>query len=283
MPSPNASCDGISLPEKGSIETLNNCFSSDTKKVTGEKVHCSIPTKDISCSVTKNVDIDAYTRNLVRMQIRTKIYTQPAVPNTRMTHKKCAEDFGIDVTSQLKKSSKTLKINKKYFAEKNMKIDDIDIDVLEQPIRSSTPTPSIGSSTILAGNIDVSLNDVEETLDDDEITDLEKDDLFRLYIVASKRNSLRRKEHVVPDPSATTTGSLSKTTYCSDWMKKNDGVSTNNIDAPPSLYEPSVTLSDTLLNLTSISCNASPAVPKTGKDLNAATASLNKHKDTVFM
>ena len=71
--------------------------------------------------------------------------------------------------------------------------------------------------------------------------------------------------------------------YCNDWIERNEGVSANSMDAPPSLYEPSVALSDSLMNITSISQNACPNDPKKGNKKNSATASLNKYENTSFM
>ena len=48
---------------------------------------------------------------------------------------------------------------------------------------------------------------------------------------------------------------LRKKKYCSEWMKKEEGISHTNSDMPPSLYEPSVDLSQSLLDVTSMSRN----------------------------
>ena len=164
-----------------------------------------------------------------------------------------------------------------------------DIDGMElRPIRSSTPTPSIGTSTILAGNIDVSLDghDLDTSLEqmttaDDNFEDLENDELFKPYMEAALRRS-NMKATARKNRDTPILGS-SKNNYCSDWIEKNEGVCTNNLDAPPSLYEPSVALSDSLLNVTSVSRNVTPQAETKGKTLPKATTSLEKYKNTVFM
>lgn len=65
--------------------------------------HCSLPVSDVHCYVTNNTEIDSYTKNIVRYQINNKMVKRitPA-PNTKLTPKKCAEDFGIEVTQAIK-------------------------------------------------------------------------------------------------------------------------------------------------------------------------------------
>ena len=110
------------------------------------------------------------------------------------------EQFGINSTDTQNKSSKSFKLNVKYFAQKQKTVEEIDVDSLRQPMRSSTPTPSTDGSTILAGNLDVTLDDlatgIEETddlLGEDLLgeasclADIENDNLFKPYIAKIKR------------------------------------------------------------------------------------------------
>ena len=180
-----------------------------------------------------------------------------------------------------------MKLNVKHFIEKKKTtVDDIDLEFLQRPMKCSTPTPSVDNSTILAGHLDISITDIASTMDDKEeigladMPDLDNDDdIFTPYISAIKRKSSTTKP--VPKLSEVETSS-DKNTYCSDWIVKNDGVSTNNADAPPSLYDPSVALSDSLMNITSVSRNI-PKSPQKGKKNTLATTSLKKYANTVFM
>ena len=77
-------------------------------------------------------------------------------------------------------------------------------------------------------------------------------------------------------------------TYCKDWMQKEEGVSTTNSDDPPSLYAPSVALSDSLLNETSVSCNhalVTVSVPKITKmsQKGRGIQITKDYSNTVFM
>ena len=78
-----------------------------------------------------------------------------------------------------------------------------------------------------------------------------------------------------------------KENYCSDWITKNSGVSTTNNHSPPSLYEPSVALSNSLLNVTSVSRNASPENvqnrTKNSTPTGRGIIDSKKYENTVFM
>ena len=57
-----------------------------------------------------------------------------------------------------------------------MKIDDIDIEAINTPMRCLTPTPSTSGSTILAGHLDFSLGEMETTLNNNLPTESEDHD-----------------------------------------------------------------------------------------------------------
>ena len=144
----------------GGINTTDSC--SATNKVQGVKLRCYMPEKDVKCYVTKNTEIDGFTKHIVRYQVSKKIYTTPKV-NTRMAPQKKAEkaekekteedkqkkEADVENTDSTRYSNPGLKCNKIVF-KKN--IDNIDVDLLLSPIRASTPTPSHHDSTILAGH-----------------------------------------------------------------------------------------------------------------------------------
>ena len=68
-------------------------------------------------------------------------------------------------------------------------------------------------------------------------------------------------------------------------MAKEYGVPTDNCDVPPSLYAPSVALSDSLLDVTSVSHNVSP-FPHTQtkrESLGRGISTYNKYQNTAFV
>ena len=60
--------ENVQLPKKGSTENTNLFAVKQFDK-------CSVPNRDIFCSVTKNTDIDLYTKQQVKQQISRKIYS----------------------------------------------------------------------------------------------------------------------------------------------------------------------------------------------------------------
>ena len=127
-----------------------------------KKLRCLVPEEDIQCFRTNNSNMDSGSKKLIYYQIQKKIYTKPESNGDNFKRKnptKCPEKFGNAVTKSYTDREKVLqkpdhfKFNKKHFRTKQMKIGDIDPDVLKTPIRCSTPTPSM-DSTILAGHLD---------------------------------------------------------------------------------------------------------------------------------
>ena len=121
-------------------------------------------------------------------------------------------------------------------------------------MHASTPTPSLPESTILAGHLDLSMIDEIDTTQHSIAEDIDKnedsasDDFLDQYL--RKIPTQGAKVHSTPKPQEDKT---TKQNYCNDRMKRNSGVSITNSDQPPSLNEPGVALSDSLLDLTSVS------------------------------
>ena len=194
-----------------------------------------------------------------------------------MTPKKCAESFGIGVTNAIKNSA-GVKFNMSHFKSKKLEIDEIDVDSLQNPIRSSTPTPSIDSSTIIASHLDYS-GIGDDLVCDDEPTDKQedhdKDEILQSYIDAA--NKKVRSTPVMKQASQESDN------YIKDWMKKEDGVCEDNTDVAPSLYALSVTLSDSLLDVTSVSRNIPKPIPKTYQKQGRALNTSRDYSNTKFM
>ena len=219
-----------------------------------------MPINDVRCYIANtSTDLDSYSKKLVAYQIGQKIYVQPEKKVTMHVTPKKSSDAVLNEDSthpsMLKRSKlakeKVIKVNIKHIREKTLTVDDVDLEYLQKPIRSSTPTPNISSSTILAGHLDVSIletfeathehTEAEDTDDDDS------DDFLQQYMTKKK-----------PSPSPVTCLQkkdphiAASNTYCKDWMDKQQGVSSTNSDVPPSLYAPSVAISETLMDVTSV-------------------------------
>ena len=250
------------------------------------RVHCSVPSQDVLCFTTNNnTDIDSYTKHLVCEQIKEKILSQQSTRiNMRVTPTKSCGDKSV--VNQNGKVGNVFKVERKKFKNKHMTIADINFEALQTPICCSTPTPSISGSTIVAGHFNVSIiDDIGDELpnyDDIEENDNGKtdcDEILDEYLSKmNKKSTPWLGENVMAGH---------KENYCSDWITKNSGVSTNNTDAPPLLYEPSVVLSDSLLNVTSVSRNASPEKVQKGTKNSTPTGrgiiDSKKYENTVFM
>ena len=254
---------------KGSIQGFTPNSAANTL-TTHTMDKCSVPSKDVQCYISTNVnDTDSYTKHFVKSQISKKIYAWPEKHlNMHVTPNKCAEDFGMKTNF----TSIGVKINKKHFKEKIMDIDDIDVESLARPMRSSTPTLSISGSTILAGHLDWSLDELDDdnsTLNkvetgSDDNTDSD-DEMFQQYLQRPRQRSAHSNKQQTPEKKNPETQISTNDKYRNDWIKKEEGVSTNNCDAPPSLYVPSVALSDSLMDITSVSRNVTPVINKDHK------------------
>ena len=207
-----------------------------------------------------------------------------------MTPKKCAGDFGIQVTKAIKESGYPLKVNVQYFKKKKKTVDDIDVNYLQQPIRSSTPTPSeTDCSTIMAGHLDYTIDEeyersVQPSTDINE-TENESQDSLECYLLdlnakSTSRGVEKKKKHTFEDKTQSKSNG-----YCQDWMQKEQGVSTTNSDAPPSIYEPSLILSKSLLDVTSISRNEPTNTAKSdpSKNTGRPVNNYDSYSNTVFM
>ena len=178
----------------------------------------------------------------------------------RVTPNKCVEDSAAEEVHCPQEHEKVVKINIKHFKEKRMRVDDIDVNSLPRPIRSSTPTPLTDTLTIMAGNLDILLEDehMESTLDEYAMVEpnlpisdeLDSDESLKKYITVHKT-----KPKTPASASGQFESNASKEEYCKGWVQQQQGVSTNNGDAPPSLYASSINLADSLMDITSVSRN----------------------------
>ena len=174
-----------------------------------------------------------------------------------------------------------MKFNLDHFSTKNMTIGDIDLHTPQQLIRCSTPTHSHDGSTILAGNLDWSDDATEDFEDENEVHNNDIGEILQPYVDNLKRKALPVRSKL-KEPNYTS----SKNTYCSNWMKTQDGVSTENTDIPPSIYDSSVDFSNSLLDITSISHNLPQQAPKKSsseKICRGINKICMKHENTKFM
>ena len=289
----NKLCCGDSL----GVTNRSNTKPSAFKKVFSidKKVICSEPTKDVHCYITNNTEVDYATKKLVHQQLSKKIYTRP--DNARLMPKRNAEPTAMEKFQPMKTSG--IKVEKEHFIKKKMKIDDIDIEYLARPVRSSTPTPINDGSTIMAGHLDFTIDadDLDSTVceqvPDENESHNDSDDIFQPYLKKIRKKTVNSttKDKCTDESYAdnhhqrpVTTEMSKKLTLCSAWMAKEDGVSTNNTDEPPSIYEPSLALSDSLLDVTSVSRNP----PQTKnilkkKDTVGRGINFESYKNTSFM
>ena len=274
------------IKKKKNIEKTKHDVPINRKSVVSYKQeHVSVPITDIHCFINTNntTVIDSYTKQVVKYQIGKKMYAQPQKRvQMWVTAKKTADFSSFDVTTN---HGKMFKVHKKHFKEKNMMVDDINFKYLQWPIRASTPTHSVCDSTILAGHLDTAIIDglEEDAMNKTaaDTNDNSDDEMLNKYI-----NTFTSRPAVKVDMAAHKLPE-NKEKYCTDWMKKCDGVSTTNSDVAPSLYAPSVAMSDSLMNVTSVSRNVSPVAVslntkpnlfEKGRGIN----NLNTFKGMVF-
>ena len=130
---------------------------------------------------------------------------------------------------------KPLKLNTEHFKEKKIMVDEIDVDSIQKPIRASTPTPSVTASTVLARHLDFSLDDIDTTLEKKEEVSTDSDDrelnkILELYLKNVKRHEVQHK-NIKKEVQKDSDIIPNKNQYCKEWMKQEEGVSTNNCDA----------------------------------------------------
>ena len=169
-------------------------------------------------------------------------------------------------------------------------------------MRSSTPTPSTDGSTILAGHQDIGLNEdyLEDTKWYDETGSLFQDETLQsstedVSRPATPQKIIQKEENVVETPQKIIQKEenmvendlepQSKIMYCNDWVQNESGVSTNNTDIAPSIYAPSISLSDSLLDVTSISRSVPSPVENVQKKAKHGLSStkVDAYANTVFM
>ena len=271
---------------RSSAINANNFVNTPVSVVRKDKVHASVPIADVRCYInTSDLETNLDTKKVVIDQIHKKIYKKQLFANIRMAPTKyadqCTSTDAID--SQIKSSG--LKIDMDYFTKKNMQIDDFDfdIDAMDMPMRSSTLTPSMDSSTIVAGHLDYSIiDDIQEEYKSSEesTSDGVLSEYFAQFPPKTRLpvKSLQRTSKETPEKEV-------KQSYCKTWMQNEDGISPDNNDPPPSLYTSSVTLSDSQLDTTSISCNINAKnYPNTGeKKTKISSNRFESYQNTEFM
>ena len=217
-------------------ETNSSYFDNNTLNSSPEveqklnTIRCLVPTNDVKCFLSTNIKTDLAMKKKLYYQISRKIYNKPAIPEKKSPEKRSEDKLRTPVTESVQAHEQPMPFtfNSQHFSSKKMEIDDLDVAVLGRPMRSSTPTPSVGG-TILAGHLDYYA---------EHEADISKD----LKIHDNTTSKPTENKNMEP-----------KLKYCNEWMHNEKGVSSTNIDKPPSLYEPSVQLSDSLLDITSIS------------------------------
>ena len=130
---------------------------------------------------------------------------------------------------------------------------------------------------------------------DDCFTISSNDEIFKPYQDRIKRKSFLAptrkqakedgKQNQMDKKKENTVNAVQKNMYCTDWMSKQHGISMTNCDAPPSLYAPSVALSDSLSDVTSVLCNAPPqtSYPKPKLNLGKGINFSTKNENMTFM
>ena len=263
----------VSVPvyDNGRISTNNQ------NTLTGEK--CSVTSNDVMCFTTNIGQLVPQKKALTRQQLNKKIYTSPGTITVKNNNKAYNKSHDR-VTNDVKKMPPPLKLNKQHFSTKHMDLADLDVNSLDPPIRCSTPNPSL-DGTILARHLDYSM-DVEAAMkkEENEIPDgrqlgCEENSENDSKPQIKSSNEIRKSSSEAPiDPEVKQ--------YCNSWVQKQAGVCTNNNDKAPTLYEPSIDLSKSLLDTTSISCNVPPPNPNIQKKKTGFN-NFEKYKNTVFM
>ena len=232
------------------------------------------------CYITNKQESELFPKKLFKQQVCKKIYTMPKENN----YKKSVENSGIEETESKKYCGQQIKLNDSHFKKKKLHIGDIEFESLGTPMRSSTPTPS-DASTILAGHLDFGLGDDDMGLTGVfEAANEQNGDLFK-PIVTCEDMSMAADFTKPKETPAETNSNGPKGSYCSEWMAKENGVSLENADIPPSIFDNTVSMSDSLLDITSVSRNNVQNKPVAQKH-NGSGISLQRveaYKNVTFM
>ena len=253
------------------------------------KIHCSVPIKNIVCRTTTNTQIDQEVNSLTRRLVKYNINQYPkGTPNTKLTPKMCGGTFGCEVTKALKESGKPFnKFDAGVYRKRTLELDNINFDSipLPPPLRCSTPV------SVLAGNLDDTYFHVDkeeisgESADEEMDTELssvnmsheettngkededDMEDIFRPFMkysdrkrqrenaVEKRRKKMKKLEMEFCEKCRLDTGTTRdfthkhNNTFCDNWVSCVEVTS----EAPPSLYNKSVDLPESLMNVTSVS------------------------------
>ena len=192
-------CSPIADNSKDTKYNTGDCYLNSKDLLTNTKpVNCSVPTTDVKCYINNNVQLHSTTRKMMRQQDAKKIYTTPdnVLKNTQQTEKKNAEKLVMKVLEKLTGRHVPFKFNTQHFRQKNLEIDEVDVNFIERPMCSSTPTPG-HDSTILAGHLNYSIEEEEETmhenLQNNDYT--ENDKTLKEILALVKITEPRKKEN----------------------------------------------------------------------------------------
>ena len=191
-----------------------------------------------------------------------KIFTKPEDRKKELRGEMVSKGNAIP-SGDVKQMSKYGKINCGYFKGKKKEVPFLNVEDIERPMRSSTPTPSL--STIEAGNLDVT-SEVDEVATpqsspnkevrrryESDSSDDEIFDNFTRRIRARERQKLineerQRQIRLAMEIKKETEARLKIAHMkenrgdinCASWIGFNSGISTNNTDRAPSLYNDSL-------------------------------------------
>ena len=228
----------VMLTDKEDIfASLNEPVALKSKHVT-VKGHCSVPANTLKCFTNNSVPVDCVTKKKLRKQMAEKI-----------NHAKKKWDMDIDEKDMKTCGVRPLKKDEDHFKNKKLVIEHVDVFNMGLPMRSSTPTPSIGGTTVLAGQFDEENSDPEcdastsgegsEECNGDE----QLDTGFEI-----RRRSADKEEG---QDSKLKTPSEMQNSFCRKWIEDNDKVH----DPPPSVvsYTTNNNVSNSSLDITSVS------------------------------
>ena len=243
-------------------------------------------------------------RNFSKQQLTKKSKPQKKKLVMKMTPK-LSEDKNM-TKKDIFVSKDIGKVDTEHFKKKKLNIDNLDVSSCPTPIRSSTPTPS--ESTIMAGSLesiqnesttllDLGVNEHQKTLLDNSeveeknegdekatvpetISELCHDgseatedlDIFVPFMPRDMKEKYLTKKAL--DELEEKHQQKSNESVCNEWMNTNAGISTNNGDRAPSLFNDSVQLSTCMLDVTSVSRNVVSTNPKRGMQLSKSLSKL---------
>ena len=230
--------------------------------------------------ITNNSQPDPEMKQMVHFQINRKIYTKPGmgISNTHVTPKKGCKQYVMKVNQ----NPKPLKLNVQHFTTKQMEIGDIDVNMMDRPMQCSTPNPNL-DTTILAGHLDYAIETGQREESESTSTEATDSDDFLQQFLLKHLKTKKENDVITAVKHEVKSNNTEKESYCNDWVKKENGISTNNFDTAPSLFDSTVDISPSLLDITSVSCNVPPVKKMFPTTKGSVTTSVAKHSNTKFM